>query len=75
MGLDHRFIERFRQRLAPGILAQRRLRRTQEAALAGARFDHALRLELRVGLGDSVAIDTEFLSKRPYRRQLDTASS
>src|SRR5262245_55105151 len=69
MCLDHRFVDGFRQRLPAGVLLHGGLHGTDEAALAGVCLDDTLGLELRVGLGDGVAVDAQLFGERPDRRQ------
>src|SRR4051812_13649042 len=64
VGLDDRGIDGLREELALGALAQRRPRVAQEAALAGDGLYDALVLQLRVGLGDRVAVQPELLGER-----------
>ena len=52
------------QQLAPGVLAQSRMIFFQEAAPPRQRLNHAQAFELRIGLGDGVAIDAQLLRQR-----------
>ena len=69
MGLHDRLIDFVGQRARRRLPFCRRVVCSEEAALAGDGLDHALALELRIGLGDGVAVDTEFLGQRTDGRE------
>ena len=52
------------QQLAPDFLAQCRLIFFQETTPPRQRLNHAQAFELRIGFGDGVAIDAQFLRQR-----------
>ena len=65
MRLDDRAVERFGEQLPADLFLERRMVRANETALAGDRLDDALALQLRVRLGDRVAVDAQLLGERP----------
>ena len=65
MRLDDSVVHRLRQQFDPDFLLVRGAVRADEAAFAGERLDDALALQFRLGFGDGVAVDAQFLGEWP----------
>src|SRR5262245_48386610 len=69
MGLNDGVVDIVAEQLESHILAERRTCLADETSSAGDRLDHALVLELRICLGDGVAVDAQLLGQWADRRK------
>ena len=69
MGGDHGLIDFLQQQFFADNFREGRVVLFQKTAFAGNGFDDALAFEFRVGFGDGIAIDAQFLGQRADGRQ------